>query len=514
VERLHVNMVRELIHRLRAGDSERRIATDVRMSRKTVHKYYELAIDHGLLNTDEPLPDDSRLLALLGEAPRPPQQASSLEAYRDTVVDLLAQGVEMTALYDRLRDNYGYTGSYSAVRRFVHRLCPVEPTAVVRVHCGPGEEAQVDFGAVGKLYDPAGGRLRTAYVFVATLSYSRHQYTEFVFDQTTPTWLALHRRAFESWGGVPRRVVLDNLKAAVLKAHIYDPVLGEAYRRLAQHYGFVVSPTRPATPEHKGKVESGVHYVKRNFMAGQEFVDIQAANRQLAVWVKERAGTRVHGTTRQVPLRLFQDHEQRALLPLPTAAFELIDVRLVTVHPDCHVALDGSYYSVSYLYIGQTLEAYIGERVVQLFHGRELLATHPRAAHPGQWQTRLADYPRGKAAYLERTPERCREIATRVGPATHRVVDTLLAERPLDRLRTVQAILRLEETVGAERLEAACRRALHFGDPRYRRIKDILNAALDREPVPDTATSEPARPFAFARASAEFFEAGEEVARC
>ena len=116
------------------------------------------------------------------------------------MVRFLDQGLEMTAIFARLREDHGFTGSYSSIRRYVHGLCPVEPEAVVRVHTLPGEEAQVDFGSVGPLYDPKGGCLRPAYAFVATLSFSRHQYAELVFDQKIPTWIGLHRRAFESWG--------------------------------------------------------------------------------------------------------------------------------------------------------------------------------------------------------------------------------------------------------------------------------------------------------------------------
>jgi len=394
------------------------------------------------------------------------------------------------------------------VRRFVHRLRPPEPRAVVRVHTGPGEEVQVDFGPVGQLFDAASGRLRTVYVFVATLCYSRHQYAEFVFDQRVPTWIALHRRAFESWGGVPKRIVPDNLKAAVKEALVFDPVLAEAYRRMAQHYGFVISPTRPATPEHKGKVENGVHYIQRNFWAGQEFTGIQMANQRLAVWIRETAGTREHGTTHQPPLRLFNEHEQDALLPLPANPFDLCEIKLVKLHPDCHVVIAGSYYSAPSRLLGQLLEAHIGERVVQLFHGQELVATHERAQQPGQWLTRLEHYPPEKAAYLERTPERCRQIATQIGTATHQVVETLLAERPLDRRRAVQGILRLEETVGPQRLEAACKRALHHGTVSYRGIKGILNAALDREPLPEEPPVTAPRQHEFARAGHEFFAEG------
>ncbi len=186
-----------------------------------------------------------------------------------------------------------------------------------------------------------------------------------------PTWIALHRRAFESFGGVPQRVVPDNLKPAVLQALMHDPVLGEAYRRMGLHYGFLISPTEPGRPQHKGKVENGVHYVQRNFMAGQEFVDILVANQHLKVWITDVAGTRMHGTTHQAPLKLFNEYERAALLPLPAEPFTLCEVKPVKVHPDCHVTIAGSYYSVPYRYIGQTLEAYL-ERA----RGRDLPGHH------------------------------------------------------------------------------------------------------------------------------------------
>lgn len=511
-----MNQLHDLINRVRAGESERRIGRDLQLSRPTVHKYKQWAQAQGYLDPAQPLPDNATLQAALGPAASPPQMISSLAAQQAVVEQLLEQGVELTAIWQRLRDNYGYQGSYSAVRRFVQRLRPPEPEVFVRVQTAPGEELQVDFGSAGQLFDPISGRARTGYVFVATLSYSRHQYAELVFDQKVPTWLGLHQRAFASFGGVPQRVVPDNLKAAVLKALVYDPVLGEGYRRLALHYGFLISPTVPATPRHKGKVESGVHYVKRNFLAGQQFVDIYVGNEQLWRWIREVAGTRVHGTTRQAPLRLFYEYEQAALQPLPATAFTLLQIKPVKVHPDCHVTIDGSHYSVPYRYVEQTLEAHVSQQLVELYAGLELVASHLRATRAGQWQTRLEDYPPAKAAYLIQTPAYCRQEASRLGPASRQVVDQLLADRPLDRLRAVQAILRLQQSVGPVRLEAACARALFFGDVRYRRIKDILNAALDREPLPEPAPTptQPPRPFTFARSSHDFFPPEAEGQPC
>ncbi len=512
-----MNHLHEVINRLRAGDSERRIGRELKISRPTIHKYKVWAAAQGYLEPNQPLPNAAALQTALGPVPQPPQMTSSLADHRTFVEQLLAQGVEMTAIWQRLKENHNYQGSYSAVRRLVQRLQPREPNAIVRVQRAPGEELQVDFGSAGQVFDPVSGRLRVAYVFVATLSYSRHQYAELVFDQKVPTWLALHQRACESFGGVPQRVVPDNLKAAVLKALVHDPVLGEAYRRQALHYGFLISPTVPYTPRHKGKVESGVHYLKRNFLAGQQFVDLNAANERLRRWVQEVAGSRNHGTTHQPPLWLFREVEQAALQPLPPTAFTLLEIKPVKVHPDCHVVIEGSYYSVPYRYLEQTLEAHISQQTVELYAGLELVASHGRAARPGQWQTRLDDYPPAKAAFLIQTPAYCRRQADQIGPATRQVVDHLLADRPLDRLRTVQAILGLAASVGPVRLEAACARARFYGDVRYRRIKDILNAALDRDPLPaelSTPPLAPARAFTFARPSADFFPSETEGRPC
>jgi transposase len=445
------------------------------------------------------------MLATLGTASGAPRTPSSVEPYATVVAELLAQRVEVMTIFDRLHDDHGYQGSYSSVRRYVQRVHPQPARVTVRVHTGPGEEAQIDFGATGPFVDPASGRARSAWVFVMTLGYSRPQYAELVFDQTVRTWIACHRHAFAWFGGLPRRLVLDNLKAAVLTAALHDPVLGEAYRRMAQHYGVVVSPTRPRTPEHKGKVENGVHFVKRSFLAGHTYADLRVANEALRRWIVERAGTREHGTTHEAPLALFEAHEGAALLPLPAEPFELRETRSVKVHPDCHVVIDGSYYSVPYVQVGATLDAFVSERVVELFRGTELIATHPRALRKGSWQTRLEHYPTQKAAFLERTPDFCRSLAERIGPATSEVVGQLLADRPLDRPRSVQGILGLVETVGRTRLEAACRRALAFGDPRYRRIKEILNAGLDQAPLPELpepgAGGEPSEPPATATAT-------------
>lgn len=512
MERLRVQVIADIIYRLKAGQSERSIAKDLGCARGTIRRYHDWAKEKGYLDSDLPLPDLRDVQAELGPITSVrASNVSTVEPYREVVENLLSQGVEMVAIHRRLVRSHGYTGSYSSIRRFVAGIRPSGKTAVVRIETEPGAEAQVDFGSAGKMLDPKTGKLRQAYCFVMTLSYSRHQYVEFVFEQKMQTWIDCHRKAFASFGGAPRQIVVDNLKAAVIKAGLEDAVLSEPYRKMARHYGFLIHPCRARTPEHKGKVESGVHYVKRNFLAGAEFLDIRAANREVKEWVAHEAGLRVHGTTAEQPLKRFHDTERGALLPLPDEEFDLLEVRQARVHRDCHVQVEGSYYSVPFKHIGRRLEVHVYERTVQVYSGVELLVTHEKALRKGQRVTRTEHYPEEKSIYLTRTREYCEDRARRVGPRCGEVVEALLSTRPLDNLRAVQGIISLAGKYGDERLEAACARALRYGDPRYRRIRDILQAGLDLELVSSQIQPE-LKLYEYARSAEEFF--GVEVISC
>ncbi len=256
--------IRELLRHIQAEPSDRAVQRATGAHRRTIQRYRTWAAAQGLL--DRPLPPIDQLQRLIDqtlELPPPPQVVSSVEPYRTLVSQLRAEGTEIAAIWQRLKER-DFTGSYAAVYRFVRTLEAHTPEAVVRVERTPGEEAQVDFGAAGRMVDPATGTLRKAWAFVMTLAWSRHQYVEFVFDQKVNTWLLLHRHAFEFFGGVPQRVVLDNLKAGITQAAWDDPQVQPAYRECAEHYGFLIAPCRPRTPQHKGKVEQGgVHYVTR-----------------------------------------------------------------------------------------------------------------------------------------------------------------------------------------------------------------------------------------------------------
>jgi transposase len=365
--------IREMLRRFRQGQSNRHIARDLRVNRKTVDRYRAWAVEQELL--EGPLPSLGELHQLLEETlndSSPPQNTSTVEPYRTLVEKLRKEGVEIAATYERLKER-GYTGSYASVYRFVRRLEPSTPDVTVRVETRPGEEGQVDFGYAGRMVDPETGELRKAWAFVMTLSWSRHQYVEFVFDQKIETWLRLHRNAFAFFGGVPERLVIDNLKAAVVRACFDDPQVQQTYRECAEHYGFLIAPCRPVTPQHKGKVESGgVHYVKRNFLGGREVTPITQANRDVRRWAKTTAGYRVHGTTKEKPLERFE-LEQATLRPLPNTPYDMAVWKQVKLHRDCHVVFDQAYY----LYIDSPSES--GPKPRKWYHklgGKELAGKH------------------------------------------------------------------------------------------------------------------------------------------
>lgn len=490
--------VQELVRLLRRGASDRTLTQTLGLNRRTVAKYRRWAERERLLERPAgpddplfPLPSAAELEEKLQRAfptPLPPQQTSSLLRFRDEIVALRERGMEIAAIRGRLEERHREPVSYSAVWRLVHRLEAPVSTAkngatdvFVRVETPAGQEAQVDFGYAGRALDPATGALRKSWVFTMVLSWSRHQYAELVFDQRVETWLLCHRHAFEFFGGVPERIVPDNLKAAIVRASLHEPVAQRAYRECALHYGFRIDPNPPKSPHLKGKVEQGgVHYVKRNFLAGRDPEPLDARNAKLRAWCTEIAGQRVHGTTRERPLDRFAQTERAALQPLPPAPYDLAVWGKARVYRDCHLTFQGSYYSAPFRLVGQEVWVRAGARTVELYTKEHaLVATHDRATAPGQRKTLLAHLPPEKVPGLVLTREDCRAQAQAIGPATARVVGQLLDHRPEDRLRPAGRLVGLATQYAADRVERACARALAYGTGDFVSVRRILHAGLD-----------------------------------
>jgi transposase len=494
---------REILRTYQSLRSIKATARTLSCAKGTVRRYVRWAQERGLLEGCLPSEADlaraqSTTAAL--EAP----VSSGLEPLGEIIQGWLAEGFTLSRIQELLHERHGWMGSYETLKR---RTRPLRENraAFVRIETAPGEEAQVDFGLMGSLWDPFEKKERKVWLFLMTLSHSRFAYGELVWRQDVETWLACHRRAFEYFGGVPRKMVIDNLKAAILKAALYDSQVHRAYAECAEHYGFVISPCRVATPRHKGKVERGVPYVRQAFWAGRNVQDLSGGNRMLWDWLLNEAGLRIHGTTRQQPRVMWEQVEKKALKTLPEKAFAPIRYQEATVHPDCHVVIEGSYYSVPFRYRGRKMTVRLTDNMVDLFEGVELVASHTRMTRKGRRSTVLAHYPPEKAAYLEHTPQWCLAESGKVGPATHELIrEILLAKHPMDGLRKAQGILRMRTKYLPERMEAASRRSLKYENFTYQSYKTLLERGLDQVPALEEAKAVGEMTYRYARPVGDF----------
>lgn len=478
--RFEMYQYRQALVRMRQGDSDRDIARAALMGRRKLKDVRAAAAARGWLDPGQPLPDDTALAAVFAQPPRARTCVSTVEPLREAITAWFQAGLQGTTIHAALRRNHGYTGSYSAVRRFLQALAATDPArgTTTRLVFAPGDAVQVDFGQGPTLIDVQTGEVIKTWFFVMTLAWSRHQYAELVPDQTIETWLACHRRAFEWFGGVPGRVIIDNPKCAITRACTTDPVVQRAYAQYAEGYGFRISPCPPRDPQKKGIVEAGVKYLKRSFAPLRAFRDLADANRQLHEWLLTEAGNRVHGTTREQPLARFAT-ERPLLQPLPEVPPELAAWAQASVHRDGHVSFGKALYSAPYRLLGQRLWLKATATTVQLYREHELVATHPRQ-RPGGRSTVRDHLPPDALAWSLADPQHCLREAERIGPHCRGVIERLFADRVLDNLRAAQGVIRLKKTYGDARLEAACERALAFDTPRYRTVKTILEKGLDQ----------------------------------
>ncbi|KXB09260.1 integrase [candidate division MSBL1 archaeon SCGC-AAA385M11] len=473
---------RQVIARMRLGDSDRQIKRSDLMGRIKAAEVREMAEDMGWLDPEMPLPEEDELQKTFGPAVSK-KGHSPLEPFKPQVKTWFEQGIQGTTIFDALVRNHDYQGSYSGVRRYIQSLKNANPKASVKLEFKPGETAQVDFGSGPKLLDPETGKEVKTWFFVMTLAWSRHMYVEQVPDQKLETWLGCHQRAFEFFGGVPQKVRVDNTKCAITKACFYDPEVQRSYEELACSYGFRIDPCPVADPEKKGRVEAGVKYVKKSFFPLREIRSLAQGNQELMDWVMGPAGNRIHGTTKEKPLTRFAETEAAFLRPLPLVRPECVLWSRAVLHGDCHIELDKRYYSAPFIHVGKTLWARTTEKMVRIYKDHELVATHPRVSKPGERSTNYDHYPPEAQAYLMRDPKWCLTQAERIGPYCLEFIVELFSDRVLDKLRAAQGLIRLKEKYGSKRLEMACKRALAYEAISYRSVKDILKKGLDQHPL-------------------------------
>jgi transposase len=474
--------IREVLRlRFAQGLSQRAIGVSVRLSTGAVNTYLSRARLAGLA---WPLPDgldDAQLEALL--YPPPPDVAREHRPVPDWAVvhrELRRPNMTLALLWEEYRggpggqDGFGYSWFCDLYRDWMGRLKPT----LRQVHTA-GERVFVDFaGHTMEVIDGATGEIRRAEVFVAVLGASSYTYAEAVWSQSLPDWLAAHVAMLAFFGGVPRQIVSDNLRAGITRACFYEPLVNRSYADLAAHYGTAVIPARPYKPRDKAKVEVGVQVVQRWILArlrNRRFFSLAELNqaiRELVAHLNERP-MRGWGTTRRA---LFEQLDRPALLPLPPAPYEYAAWKRCRVNLDYHVEIDKHFYSMPFRLLREAVEARITARTVEIFRRGKLVATHLRSLRPHRPTTTPEHMPSSHRRYRDWTHERILREAAAVGDDTAALVEIILRSRPHPEqgFRSCIGILRLVTCYDAERLDAACARALALGTRSYSSVAAIL----------------------------------------
>jgi hypothetical protein len=356
------------------------------------------------------------------------------------------------------------------------------------MECAPGEEAQVDFGTGPWVIED--GHKRRTHVLRITLSHSRKGYSEAIFRQSTENFIRCLENAFRAFGGVPAVLAIDNLKAAVTKADWFDPELNPKIIAFARHYGTTILPTKPYTPRHKGKIESGIRYVKQNALKGRDLATLAEINRFLAYWERAIADTRIHGTTKKHVRTVFEAVERPALSPLPRNPFPFFHEVRRKIHRDGHIEVARAYYSVPPEYLGHEVWVRYDTRLVRIYNDRfEQIATHSRV-RPGRFRTNRRHIPDEKISAVERGADYLLAKASRMGPEADQWARAMITERGIEGIRVLQGFVTLAAKHPADVINRASQIALDGGLFRLRPVRELCKR-LGQEDAREFTDSHP-----------------------
>ncbi len=508
-----VVVVREILRLWLCGHSYHSIARLAMVDRKSARRYVKAAIAAGLdRERGEEQLTEELLAAMVAAVPpgRPPgdrgQSWQLLLAHKAFIVERLDKGLTVVRIQSDLARHKGVEVASRTLYRFCELECATAArrTTVRLSDPEPGSELQVDFGRMGLLFDPETGRRRVVQALVFTAAFSRHMFVWLTFSQALPPVIEGFEAAWAFFGGVFKVVIPDNCKAIVDRSDPLAPRLNEAFVEYAQSRGFLIDPARSRHPKDKARVERSVGYVRRSFFAGEEFFDITDARRRAERWCLSTAGLRIHGTTARRPAEVFRTEEQQTLLPPPDAPYDLPHYAEPKVHRDYHIEVDRALYSVPTAYLGQRVKVRADRHLVRIYHHGLLIKTHPRKP-PGGRSTDRADLPPEKAAYAMRDLDRLRRAAAEHGPSVGALAAAVLeGPLPWTRMRRVYRLLGLVRRYGADRVEAACSKALELEAPDVGLIAQIVERAGEHEELPEVPSPGTLVQLRFARPESEF----------
>lgn len=390
---------------------------------------------------------------------KPRERASRLDPYKPHIIRWLeAHPYSAAQIFLRLRE-MGYGGGVTIVRDYVHKIRPPRVQAFLTLSFAPGECAQVDWGQFGTI--AVGNSQRRLSFFVMVLCYSRLLYVEFTLCETMEHFLACHHNAFAFFGGVPAKIMVDNLKSAVLQRVVGEnPVFNPRYKDFAEHHGFGIKPCGVGQAHEKGRVENAVGYVKKNFLSGLEISDFALLNPAARLWLDTVANLRCHGTTKTPPAELFQK-EKPSLQKLPLNPYDLGVVQPVRANSQFRVRLDTNTYSVPAEYARAPLTLKIYPDHLCIYHQDSLVARHARSYQRHQ-DIENPDHPRELLQQRRRASDQ--KLLLRLLAMTPKAEAFYreLQQRRLNTLHHVRKIVALSEIYGTEKTARAIEDALEF----------------------------------------------------
>ena len=488
--------IRDVLRLSAAGMSKRKIAASLGVSATAAGDCIRRARHVGLT---WPLPDGLTDEALERRIfPPPAVTAKDRRPQPDWAAihrELRRPGVTLQLLREEHRavhpGGYGYSRYCELYRAWEARLTPTMRQSHVA-----GERMFVDYaGTTLAVIDGLTGEAMTAQLFVAVLGASSLIYAEATWTQGLSDWIGSHTRTFAFMGGVAATVVCDNLRSGITKACFYEPAVNRTYAEMAAHYGTAILPARPYRPRDKAKVEVGVQVATRFIIAklrNRQFFSLTALNAaiaELVMQINDRM-SRHFGASRRA---LFEELERYALKPLPAEPYVFAEWKECRVGLDYHVEIEKHYYSVPHQLLRETVWARITARTIEVLHRGQRVAAHVRSSSNRKHTTVREHMPSSHRRYADWTPERLRRQAGEIGHQTAALVEIILRERthPEQGFRACVGILRLAQSYGRERLEAACSRALEIGARSYSSVNSILKNNLDRQ-RPATSADGPA----------------------
>jgi len=449
------------------GWSRRRIARELGIDRETVGRYLRLAkpaiSTPGVEGVGEVKPAISTSGKGVG-------RKSQCEPLVEVITAKVEVGLSAQRIYQDLMEENGFTDSYQSVKRFVRKLRAIQPERVWRLECPPGEELQLDFG-LGAPIDVGQGKTRRSWVLRLVLSYSRKGYSEAVSRQDTETFLRCLENGLRSFGGSPLLLNLDNMKSAVLKADWFDPEINPKLADFCRHYGMHVMPCRPGMPQHKGKVERGVAYLRSNALKGRRFGSLAEENLFLSYWESNVADKRIHGTTRKQVAACFAE-ERPHLQPLPVSLFPCFQEARRSVHRDSYVEVEKAFYEAPPELIGREVWVRWDSRCVRIFNERmEQVGMHTRI-EAGKFSRAL-----GAGGFSAPVLSSCRYWVSRasvLGEPCGQWAQGALDTRGPESLRSIMGLCGLIKKHSPAALNAACAKALKSGTYRLKDIRRLI----------------------------------------